>query len=318
MSDDQFGKTNRIASPATAGAGAGSPIAADFVLDNEAPARQHRFFWSMWFCANAFLLVSVLAAIYMSAWEYSTRRYLKGFSDAVIPETAPPEQKIQSILSWMSSPAAQLTPAFVGQPSDRNPLDTLNFQSLLRVCGTATNAFVNLAVSNGLASRRLLLLDSSSGTKHVDAEVLVNGRWIVVDPAFRMILRSPDGKTLTREQLASPAIFAAATRNIPHYDPTYSFERTVHVRLARLAPVGNSIQKALDSRMPGWDDSVGLSLIMERQSLAAMIVAIAILLFLSLLRSLLRWYGERHFQISSVRIRRRLFDAYQAFLKTSS
>src|SRR5215469_16931195 len=80
-------------------------------------------------------------------------------------------------------------------------LEGIFFQALLQVCGTATNAFENLAVSGGLAARRLLLLDSSSRTKHVDAEVLVNGRWIVVDPAFRVILRSPDGQTLTRDEL---------------------------------------------------------------------------------------------------------------------
>ena len=97
--------------------------------------------------------------------------------------------------------------------SDRNPIDTLNFQALLQVCGTATNAFENLAVSGGLRARRLLLLDSSLRTKHVDAEVLVNGRWMVVDPAFRVILRSPDGQALTRYELAIPAAFSAATRN---------------------------------------------------------------------------------------------------------
>src|SRR5215470_16238490 len=39
-----------------------------------------------------------------------------------------------------------------------------------------------------------------------DAEVLVNGRWIIVDPGFRVILRTPDGNTLTREQLMSPTV----------------------------------------------------------------------------------------------------------------
>ena len=64
------------------------------------------------------------------------------------------EEKIQSILNWMSSPAAQLTPAFGGELSDRNPVDTLNFQALLQVCGTATNAFENLAVGGGLEGAR--------------------------------------------------------------------------------------------------------------------------------------------------------------------
>jgi hypothetical protein len=284
-------------------------------LRGESPfQKRHRLFLLAWHGVNFLLLVAVVAAAYTTAWEYSTRRYLKGFSDAIIPETAPVEEKIQSILSWMSSPAAQLTPVLVGEPSHRNPIDTLNFQALLQVCGTATNAFVNLAVSDGLAARRLLL-DPSSRTKHVDAEVLVNGRWIVVDPAFRVILRSPNGQALTRDELAIPATFSAATRNIPHYDPRYSFERTAHVRLARLGFIGTRIQKALDSLIPGWDDSVTISLILERESLAAMAVVIAIALVLSLLRISLRWYGEKHLLTCSIRMRHRLREAYQAFLR---
>jgi hypothetical protein len=49
------------------------------------------------------------------------------------------------------------------------------------VCGTATNAFINLADSGRLPARRILLLNSDQGAKHVDAEVLVKGRWIVLD-----------------------------------------------------------------------------------------------------------------------------------------
>jgi hypothetical protein len=95
----------------------------------------------------------------------------------------------------------------VGSAKDRDPTDTLNYDSLLRVCGTATNAFINLAVSGGLPARRILLLNSYQGAKHVDAEVLVKGRWIVVDPGFRTILRTLDDNTLTRDQLVSPAVF---------------------------------------------------------------------------------------------------------------
>jgi hypothetical protein len=123
-----------------------------------------------------------VAAVYATAWEYSTRRYLKGFSDAIIPAAASPEEKIQAILDWMAHGPARLRSGFVSSGQDRDPTDTLNYDSLLRVCGTATNAFINLAVSGGLPARRILLLNSDQGAKHVDAEVLVKGRWIVVDP----------------------------------------------------------------------------------------------------------------------------------------
>jgi hypothetical protein len=61
-----------------------------------------------------------------------------------------------------------------------------------------------------------------------------------------------------------------------------------------------------------------LSLILERESLAAMIGAITITLFLVLVRFLLRGYGEKHLGIHSVRISQRLCNAYQAFLSTAS
>jgi len=51
---------------------------------------------------------------------------------------------------------------------------TPNYDSLLRVCGTATHAFINLTNSAGLLSRRILLLNSNPRTKHADAEVLVD------------------------------------------------------------------------------------------------------------------------------------------------
>ena len=89
------------------------------------------------------------------------------------------------------------------------------------------------------------------------------------------------------------------------------------MRLARLGFIGTPIQKTLDSLIPGWDNSVTITLILERESLAALVVAIAIALFLSLLRLSLRWYGEKHLLNCTMRMRHRLRDAYQAFLNTN-
>jgi hypothetical protein len=139
-----------------------------------------------------------------------------------------------------------------------------------------------------------------------------------VDPGFRTILRTRDGNTLTRDQLASPAVFLAATQNIPRYDPGYTFERTTHVRTARLGLMGTLVQKVLDSLLPEWQDSVAISLLMERESLAAMIVAIVLLLFLIALRVSLRWYGEKYLHAYSVHVREQLRRAYQAFFNTAS
>lgn len=281
------------------------------------PQQRHRVFLGLWYFANFLLMLSIVGTIYCIGWEYSTQRYLKGFSDAIIPAAAAPEQKIQAILDWMSHGPARLTADRVATTSDRDPTDTLNYNSLLRVCGTATNAFINLADSGGLAARRILLLNAGRSTKHVDAEVFVNGRWIIVDPTFRIILRGRDNGTLTRDELTDPAIFSAATQDIPRYDASYSFERTTHVRLSRLRFVGAPLRRTLDFMLPGWSDSTIVSLVLERESLAAAVAVIVIVLLLGLLRVSLRWYGEKRLGFHSARVRDQFRRACQAFLTTS-
>lgn len=278
----------------------------------------HRIFRVVWYSTNLLLLAAIIAAIYSTVWEYSTRKYLKGFSDAIIPATASPEQKIQAILDWMSKGPARAAAGPSAASPDRDPSDTLNYNSLLQVCGTATNAFINLADSGNLAARRLLLLDGRRSTKHVDAEVLINERWIVVDPVFRTILRDAGGNLLTREDLMNPEAFSSATRKIRNYDSEYTFERTSHVRLARLPIAGAAMRTTLNFLLPGWEDSTTVSLLLERESLAAMVTAILIALVMMLLRVSLRWYGEKRLGIHSVRVRTQFRRACHAFLDTTS
>lgn len=319
MSDEALGGGNRAVSQFSATVSQPAPLpAGEWAVVPEAIVSRHRLFWLATLVINLLFLVAIFGVVYTGVWEYSTRRYLKGFSDAIIPATASPEKKIQSILDWISRGPSRLASGFAVARQDRDPTDTLNYQSLLRVCGTATNAFINLANSGGLPARRILLLDAYRRAKHVDAEVLVDGRWIVVDPAFRAVLRGPNGRTLTREQLADPAVFAAATRNIPNYDPSYSFENTAHGRISRIGFIGSRLRSALHFLLPGWGGSATLSLILERESLAAMTGMILIAFCLGVMRVSLRWYGEKHLEVHAVRIRQQLRRAFRAFFSTAS
>ena len=63
--------------------------------------RRHPIYISVWYLANALLAVSILLLVCATVWEYSTRKYLEGFSDAVIPLDASAEQKIEAILFRM-------------------------------------------------------------------------------------------------------------------------------------------------------------------------------------------------------------------------
>jgi len=284
-------------------------------MTQRTPSR--KLFRAVWYTGNILLILAVLLAAYSAVWEYSTRRYLKGFSDAVVPVSASTEAKVDAILRWMSQgPARQAAGSDPSSP-DRDPTDTLNYASLLRVCGTATNAFVNLAESAGLPARRLLLLDSRQMTMHVVAEVLINGRWIVVDPAFRVIRRGSDRGLLTREQLTDPATFSSSTHGNRGYSPEYTFDRTVHVRLARLGLIARPLRGALNRFLPGWEDSTALSLLMERESLATMVAAIILVFFLALFRVGLRWYGESHLGVQPIRVRQQIRRAFLAFVDTA-
>jgi hypothetical protein len=246
-------------------------------------------------------------------WEYSTRRYLKGFSDAVIPAEATAEEKIEAILSWMSrGPARRPDP--MGVAVVRDPTETLNYRALLKVCGSATNAFINLADSSGLTARRLLLLGSDRGTRHVVAEVLLGGRWVVVDPTFRTMLRGANGQLLTRRDLQDPETFSTATGNIPLYDPSYNYVETEHVRMERVPLFGSRLRRFADFILPGWQDSPTVSLFLERESFAATITSVLLLVFLVLLRFSLRWYGEVRLGIKAVRIRDQMRRGLHAFV----
>ena len=62
----------------------------------------HPLFRALWLAVNALLILSVFLAMYATGWEYSTRRYLTGFSDAIVPATAPGQEKIDAVLNWMA------------------------------------------------------------------------------------------------------------------------------------------------------------------------------------------------------------------------
>ena len=211
----------------------------------------------------------VLAAlVYSAGWEYSVRRYLDGFSDAIVPANALPEQRVEAILDWMrQGPPRSAEPNPTGL-AVRDPETTLNYQQLLSVCGTATNAFLNLARSSGLQVRRLLLLSPDRAAKHVVAEVLLNARWIVVDPTYRIVMRNAKGEMLTRKELQAPQNFAEATGKIPGYPPAYTYDKFAHVRIARLPldPASSATPPVCPSGVRALSDRSGGSRWVPRQA----------------------------------------------------
>jgi hypothetical protein len=271
----------------------------------------------LWYGLHLLLLCSFVALICGFVWEASTRSYLRGFSDAIVPASGTPEQKVDSILAWMAQGPARRTGDDPDLFAVRNPEDTLNYQQLLQVCGSATNAFVNLATASGLNVRRLLLLNPDRQAKHVVAEVWLGGRWVVADPSFRSLLRDAQGRLLAKEQLRDPAIFRQATQAIPGYPPAYSYEDVARVRLERLPLIGVALRRILEWISPSWEDKIDWTLLLERESFAFLVVASVLLLVSIVLYFFLSWYGDRRLGVSRIRLRDRLHHARIALLNTN-
>ncbi|HEV2618205.1 MAG TPA: hypothetical protein VGU63_16520 [Candidatus Acidoferrales bacterium] len=280
--------------------------------------KDHPIFRFIWALGNLLLIVSTLCLLSALFWEYSTRQYLKGFSDAVVPANALPGEKIQAIIDWMNFGPARREGSVTGELALRDPKETLNYESLLRVCGSATNAFINLGVTSGLEVRRLLLLDARGSTAHVDAEVLLDGRWVVVDPAFRIILRGSDGKLLTVKQLKNPRTFEFATSGLKNYLPQYSFGRTAHIHFGRIGFLGPLVKKIVTTIFPRADASPLVTLLVERESLAACVAAAILFLFSCVLRLALGWIAEARLGIKRLHLTERLRRSGVAFLKQPS
>jgi hypothetical protein len=273
-------------------------------------------FRAAWRTVNLLFAASLVCLAHAAAREWSVRQYLHGFSDAVVSASAQPDQKIDAILNWMRAGPARTVAARPDELSPRNPENTLNYRQLLQVCGSATNAFLNLSRSSGLQSRRLLLLTSDRKTKHVVAEVLVDGRWIVVDPSYRIVMRARDGHALTRKELQNPATFREATRLVPDYPADYSYDRYAHVRIARLPLDGFHLRKLLESISPGWDETLDWSLFLERESFFVLVITTMFASMLLILRFLLAWYADRQLRVPRFHFREHFLRATSAFLNT--
>lgn len=280
------------------------------------PKSRYPVFRALWWASNALLAAAIVATLYAGVREFSVRRYLDGYSDAIVPNFLPAEEKVEAILSWMRAEPSRGIAEDPEKLARRDPQMTLNYVQLLRVCGTATNAFLNLARASDLQVRRLLLLSADRQAKHVVAEVLINGKWIIVDPTYRVIMKDAQGRLLTRKDLQNPEIFEQAVSTIPDYRREYSYERFAHVRLARLPLEGLHLRKVFDFIYPGWEEAVDWSLLLERESFLYLVLAASAMLFFLLLRAVLAWYADSRLRIPRFHLREHMIRAGVAFFST--
>jgi hypothetical protein len=133
--------------------------------------------------------------------------------------------------------------------------------------------------------------------------VLIDGRWAVADPAYRILLRDAKGHLLTREELRNPALLAEATSAVPNYPKEYTYENVAHVRLARLPMQGFHLRWILDKTVPGWEESVDWALLLERESFFALCASVFAFVVFLLLRIILAWHAAPRLKIPRFQLR---------------
>jgi len=279
--------------------------------------RSHRFLSYFSYTANALVLAAVVLLLYGLIWNYSSRLYLKGFADAIVPLEGPPESKSYALLNWIRNGPERNDATINGTARLRDPVKIVQNARLLKYCGSATNAFINLASVAGVRARRLLLFDDSGGTKHVLAEVQSKGQWIVVDPSVGLVFKDHWGQPLTKEDLRDPEVFRDAISRMPGYSPTYTFDQTAHIHLRRIPVLGNLLRGTLSRLFSGWEDAIDWGYFPENPSLWPIFVSSPVLFLGIFLRLVLYRYNRKSRGLAAVVSSARMMSAGHAPLYRS-
>ena len=161
-----------------------------------------------------------------------------------------------------------------------------------------------------------LRLGPDDHVRHVVAEVLLDHRWVIVDPAFRVLLKDLQGRPLTRKELRDPAVLREATMGIANYRPEYNYENVAHVHLSRVPLVGGALKRALDSVGSDSEDAVDWTLLLERRSFFFLFFCFCSSVFLLTLRFLMAWYADSKIRVERFRLWTQLQRAGSALFFT--
>src|SRR5437667_923210 len=260
-------------------------------------------FTVLWSFANGLIIISLGLLLFGLFWNLLTREYLHGFADAIVPLNGSDEKKTEALLAWLAHTPGRVRGVARSAFDDRNPVDVLHDERLLKVCGSTANAFINLAAVAGLKTRRLLLVNESAGTKHVTVEVLLRGRWVVVDPTTGSMFKDASGRLLSKEELRDPRVFLEAISHIPRYPAMYSFEHLAYLHLERLPLLGRPLRRMLDRLLPGWEVALDWGYVPEHPSLWPVLAALVLLGFSIPARIFLAWYGRKHLRFNRIQFR---------------
>ncbi len=230
-------------------------------------------------CLKAFwrsrLILSLCILAYCALWNHSLSTYLDGVASAISGPNEPPLAKVENILAWLKRRQEVLPQVPISLSRQRDVARIMNDQEALKVCGFASFLFVNIAKKSNLKARRLLLLRQNGGAGHIVVEVLLDGRWVIADPAFTRLLRDSEGRLLTKEQLKDAALLNQAMKGIPSDLLAFSYERPVYIRLERVPGLGRFLRHGLSSLSPRWEEKTAQVIaILDRDSTVALALSL--------------------------------------------
>ena len=113
-------------------------------------------------------------------------------------------------------------------------------------CGSSTRVVVTLLQASGVPSRSLFLFGPDNRHDHTVVEARVDGRWVVVDPAFGVVMHRRDGVLATAADLAAdPAFYHAQVDTIHDYVQSYSYESTANFNWHKVPVVLPALRRML-------------------------------------------------------------------------
>ena len=271
--------------------------------------KNHPIIRACWFVVNILLLVSLVAVIYGVGWEFSTRSYLKGFSDAIIPASDNPEQKIEAILQWMAHGPVRRSSSDPGgtrgAQSGRNAQLSTTSGSLRhrdeRVRESGAEHWPARATASPAGSERA---QQTRGRGSLDRRPMGRCRPLIpfYPPASRRTFSDAGGVERPRRFPGRDAIDSQLSAS-------YTYESTVHVRLARIPWIGKHLRGIFNFIWPPWEEAINWTLLVERESFAMLVASIFLLCFALAARLLLGWYCRTKLGIARERLRDQILRA---------
>jgi hypothetical protein len=80
--------------------------------------------------------------------------------------------------------------------------------------------------------------------------------------------------------------------------------------------VGQSLRRLFDAILPGWEEAIDWSLLLERVSFFYLVLSVAFVLLFLVLRVMLAWYADCRLRIHRFHLREHVWRAGAAFFST--